>query len=72
MRPELETMQLLENFLSGNLAEEEVVEVEIRLLWDQEWQQQVAQQQLAYHAIRESGRQHLRHELRAIHQKLFG
>ena len=72
MRPELEEIQLLEHYLSGRLGEEQEQELEIRLLWDQEWQQQVAQQQLAYRAIREAGRQQLRHELQAIHQKLFG
>lgn len=72
MRPELEEIQLLENFLGGKLAGENEQEVEIRLLWDREWQQKVAQQQLVYHAIREAGRQQLRHELQAIHQRLFG
>jgi signal-transduction protein with cAMP-binding, CBS, and nucleotidyltransferase domain len=72
MRPELEEIQLLEHYLSGRLGEEQEQELEIRLLWDQEWQQQVAQQQLAYRAIREAGRQQLRHELQVIHQKLFG
>lgn len=72
MRPELKEIQLLENFLGSRLAEEEELEVEIRLLWDQQWQQKVAHQQLAYHAIREAGRQQLRLELQAIHQKLFG
>jgi len=72
MRPELEEIQLLENFLSGELAGQEEQNVAIRLLWDQEWQQKLMQQQLACRAIREAGRQHLRHELQAIHKKLFG
>ena len=72
MRPELEELQLLEHFLGGRLPAEKEQEMEIRLLWDQEWQQQVAQQQLAYHAIRAAGREQLRQEIRAIHQKLFG
>lgn len=72
MRPELEEIKLLESFLGGRLAEEEELEVEIRLLWDQHWQQKVAQQQLAYRAIREAGRQQLRLELHAIHRKLYG
>ena len=72
MRPELEEIQLLEDYLGGSLREEQEQEVGIRLLWDQEWQQKVAQQQLAYHALRMAGREQLRRELQAIHQKLFG
>jgi hypothetical protein len=72
MRLELEEIQLLEDFLGGKLAGEEEQEAEIRLLWDLGWQQKVAQQQRAYHAIRMAGREQLRRELQAIHQKLFG
>lgn len=72
MRPELEEIQLLEDFLESKLGEEQEQEVGIRLLWDLEWQQKVAQQQLAYHALHMAGREQLRRELQAIHQKLFG
>ncbi|QCR24118.1 hypothetical protein [Pontibacter sp. SGAir0037] len=71
MRPELEEIKDLENYLQGHLSAEEELEIEIRLLWDQEWKQQVAQQQLSYSAIREAGRKHLRQELQAIHKRLF-
>ena len=72
MRPELEEIQKLEAFLNGRLEEEQELEIEIRMLWDQEWKQQVALQQLSYQAIREAGRERLRHELQAIHYRLFG
>ncbi len=72
MRAELEEMQVVEAFLQGELAEEKAVEVEIRLLWDGEWRQKVEGQRLSYQAIRAAGRQHLRQELQAIHQRLFG
>ena len=71
MRPELEEVQLLELFLQGELEEEKAVEVEIRLLWDEPWRKKVEAQRLAYRAVREAGRQHLRQELRAIHRRLF-
>jgi hypothetical protein len=71
MRPGLEEIQLLEAFLTGKLDEERERSVEIRLLWDQEWQQNLALQKLSYQAIREAGRQQLRRELNAIHQRLF-
>jgi hypothetical protein len=72
MRPELETIQLLEGYLRGTLAEAQRVEVEIRLLWDRDWQQGLAAQQTAYQALREAGRKRLRQELNTIHARLFG
>ena len=72
MRPELEEIQLLERFLNGHLPGEAERDVQIRLLWDQEWQQKLELQQLAYGAIVEAGRQKLRRELQTIHQSLFG
>jgi hypothetical protein len=56
MRPELEIM----------------VEVEVRLLWDREWQEGLAAQQTAYRALRVAGRQRLRQQLQSIHARLFG
>ncbi|WP_347160249.1 hypothetical protein [Pontibacter chitinilyticus] len=72
MRPELEEIQRVEAFLHGQLPEQEELDIEIRMLWDQPWKQQIAQQQLAYTAVREAGRLQLRQELQAIHQRLFG
>jgi anti-sigma factor RsiW len=72
MRPELETMQRLESYLRGSLDEDQRVEVEVRLLWDREWQDNLAAQQTAYRALREAGRQRLRQQLRTIHTRLFG
>lgn len=71
MRPELQEIKQLEDFLENNLPEEQTVELEIRLLWDQDWQRALAQQQLAYQALRVTGREQLRRELKAIHQRLF-
>jgi hypothetical protein len=72
MRPELETMRRLEGYLHSNLNEEERVEVEVRLLWDREWQENLAAQQTAYQALRVAGRQRLRQQLQLIHARLFG
>ncbi len=72
MRPELEEVKSLENYLNIHLNEEEQMDVEIRLLWDQEYQKRLAAQQVAYKALQLAGRQQLRHELRAIHTRLFG
>jgi hypothetical protein len=72
MRPELETMRRLEGYLHSNLNEEERVKVEVRLLWDREWQENLAAQQTAYQALRVAGRQRLRQQLQLIHARLFG
>ena len=72
MRPELEEVKLLENYLYRGLPEEEQMEVEIRLLWDQKYEKRLLAQQVAYQALQQAGRQQLRHELRAIHARLFG
>jgi hypothetical protein len=72
MRPELEEIQVLEAYLHHTLDEEKRLEVEIRLLWDEEWQQKLALQKSAYLALRQAGRQQLRQEIQAIHTRLFG
>ncbi|MFD1143164.1 hypothetical protein ACFQ4C_18700 [Larkinella insperata] len=72
MRPELEEVQLLEAYLQGSLSEEQQLEVSVRLLWDQDWQQKLAAQKRAYQALRLAGRQQLRHELDFIYVRLFG
>lgn len=71
MRPELEKIKILENFIKGNLPEAQAVDVQIRLLWDQSWQQALARQRLAYRALQAAGRQQLRLELKTIHNQLF-
>jgi hypothetical protein len=71
MRPQLEEVQLLENYLHHRLPHEQRQEVEIRLLWDREWQQNLFSQQQAYQVIRQEGRRQLRQELEAIHSRLF-
>lgn len=72
MRPELEEMQLLENYVQGTLAEDQQMNVSIRLLWDRLWQRKLADQKTAYQALRLAGRQQLRQELNSIHSRLFG
>ncbi|GAB3938757.1 hypothetical protein [Larkinella terrae] len=72
MRPELEEVQLLESYLRGTLSEEQRIEVNVRLLWNPDWQQKLAAQKLAYQALRLAGRQQLRRELDAIYLRLFG
>ncbi|GAB3282318.1 hypothetical protein GCM10027347_58530 [Larkinella harenae] len=72
MRPELEEVQLLEAYLQGSLPEDQRIDVSVRLLWNRDWQQNVAAQKLAYQALRLAGRQQLRQELDAIYIRHFG
>ena len=71
MRPELENIKLLEAYITGTLPEEQAIDTEIRLLWDGQWQQNLAAQRVSYEALREAGRQQLRLELKAVHTRLF-
>ncbi|UFH57904.1 hypothetical protein [Spirosoma sp. KNUC1025] len=72
MRPLLDEVQLLEDYHKGTLPEDQQLDVEVRLLWDQELQQKLARQQRAYKVLRMYGRRQLRAELEAIHVRLFG
>jgi hypothetical protein len=71
MRPQLQELAYIDAYLHGSLPEEAQMEAEIRMLWDQEWKCNVQQQQLAYQGLRQAGRQQLRRELNAIHDRLF-
>jgi monoamine oxidase len=71
MRPQLEDIKLLEQYMHKLLPLEKRQEVDIRLLWDKEWQQNLYSQQRAYQAICEEGRKQLKQELEAIHSRLF-
>lgn len=72
MRPLLDEVQLLEDYLKGTLPQDQQLDVAVRLLWDQDLQQKLARQQLAYKVLRLFGRRQLRAELEAIHIRLFG
>lgn len=72
MRPELEEIKLLESYLQGTLTEEQELDIEVRLLWNKDWQAKLAAQQLTYQTIQQAGRKQLRAELEAIHHRLFG
>lgn len=72
MRPLLDEVQLLEDYLKGTLSEDQQLDVAVRLLWDQDLQKKLTRQQLAYKALRLFGRRQLRAELEAIHIRLFG
>ena len=72
MRPELTLIQLLDNYLHKRLSKADRREAEVRLLWDQELQQQLEAQKVAHQALRLAGRKQLRHELETIHKRLFG
>ena len=72
MRPLLEEVRLLEAYSDGTLPEALYRDVAVRLLWDQDLQQKLASQQLAYQALQLVGRRQLRLELEAIHLRLFG
>lgn len=72
MRPLLDEVQQLEDYLNGQLLEDQQLDVAVRLLWDQDLQQKMARQKLAYKALHLFGRRQLLAELQAIHVRLFG
>ena len=71
MRPALAELETLEAYISGTLPADKGQDVEIKLLWDQEYRQSLALQQLAYQALHAAGRAQLRNEIKAIHARLF-
>ncbi|MDJ1501660.1 hypothetical protein [Xanthocytophaga agilis] len=72
MRPELEEVKLLEEYVQERLTEDQQQNTSIRLLWDKVWQHKLIAQKTAYKALRLAGRQQLRSELESIHSRLFG
>lgn len=72
MRPELEEVKLLEEYMQKRLPDDQQQDISIRLLWDKIWQHKLIAQETAYNALRLAGRQQLRNELESIHSRLFG
>jgi hypothetical protein len=70
MRPELERMQLIEDYLHQRLNPDRRADLEFRLLIDDTLRQEVEVQKQLYGAIRQEGRRQLRRELEGIHQRL--
>jgi len=68
MRPELERLHLIEQHLRHG----PVADWPLRQLLDDELAADAATQQQLYRALRAAGRLRLRHELRAIHARLYG
>jgi hypothetical protein len=71
MRPALAELETLEAYISGTLPADREQDVEIKLLWDQDYKQSFVLQKLAYQALKAAGRAQLREELKAIHARLF-
>lgn len=63
MRPELERLRRLEEHLLGEVA---LLPLDAALPADLDLQRQL------YEGLRQAGRQQLRHELAAIHERLYG
>jgi hypothetical protein len=72
MRPELERLRLIEQQLLNGPAALPAEDWHLRLLLDGELAADAETQQHLYHGLRTAGRQQLRHELRQIHEQLYG
>lgn len=72
MRPELERLRLIEQQLGGGPAALPAPDWQLRLLLDGELAADTEAQRQLYHGLRLAGRQHLRHELRLLHARLYG
>lgn len=71
MRTSLNEIKTIEHFLSGKLNAEEALLVEAKLLLDEELHNKICWQKEAYSVIEAYGREKLRLEIEAVHQKLF-
>ena len=69
MRPELERMQLIEDYLHQVMTPDQTDDMEIRLLLDDSLREDTHRQQQFYTAIRSEGRRQLRRELESIHSR---
>jgi len=67
----LNKIKTIEQFLSGKLNAEEALLIEAKLLLDEELQRKICWQKEAYSVIETYGREKLRLEIEAVHQKLF-
>lgn len=72
MRPELERLQQIEQYLLHHRSPEQVAEWRVQELLDADLGLDTDAQRLTYQGIRTAGRQQLRQELTAIHQQLYG
>jgi hypothetical protein len=71
MRPELERIQLIEDYLHQLMTSDQTKEMEIRLLLDDALREDTHIQQQLYTAIRSEGRRQLRRELESIHCRWY-
>ena len=72
MRSELNRLQRIEAFLLGQPTPAQAADWHLQTLLDPELAADAEAQQLAYRALQQAGRQQLRHELAAIHERLYG
>ncbi|RYU78282.1 hypothetical protein [Hymenobacter persicinus] len=70
MRPALDRLQYLEHHLLGRPTPAEAAQWQVQLLTDPNLAADAQTQVQLYQALREAGRQQLRHELRQIHAHL--
>ena len=71
MRPELERIQLIEDYLRQQMTSDQTSDMEIQLLLDDSLRQDTDIQQQLYAAIRSEGRRQLRRELESIHNRWY-
>ncbi len=72
MRPELDRLHLIEQYLLGPAAPADALVWEARLLLDPALRADTDAQRRMYAGLRAAGRRQLRQELTDIHQRLFG
>jgi hypothetical protein len=71
MRPELERIQLLDDYLHQRLSPAQAADLEVRLLIEPGLYDELEAQKQVYGLLQTRGRQQLRRELEQIHQRLY-
>lgn len=72
MRPELERIQLIEDYLYQRLTPAQTADLEVRLLTEPDLYDELEAQKQVYGLLQTRGRRQLRSELEHIHQRLYG
>ena len=71
MRPELEQIKQIEDFLKGNMKDSSRWMFQTKTWLNPKLAKEVLWQKLFYRSIRQEGRKQLKTELEVLHQKLY-
>ena len=72
MRPELERLRLIEDYLHQRLSPDQLADLQVRLLIEPDLYEELESQKQTYATLQAAGRRQLRGELEQIHQQLYG